>query len=456
MAVKKHTLNLTRYTSEFKTNIKLAVPVMLGQLGHVLVGFADNIMVGKLGAAPLAAVSLANSVFFILMGLGVGFSFAITPLIAEANGAKKYVEGKKNYYHGVLLLGIMGIIISLILLALKPLLIYMNQPPEVVSLALPYYQILAFSMFPLLIFQGIKQFSDGIGLTKFAMIAILAANSLNVLLNYVLIYGKFGFPALGISGAAYGTLVARFMMIAVLVMIIKYRKEFKPYQVAITWWKMEKQRLYTILKLGYPSALQMFFEIGIFASGVILAGMLSTASQAANQIALNLSTMSFMIATGIGVTATIRVGNQKGLKQYADLRRIAYSTVFLVLIFAVVFALIFMIFRNVLPLIYINDVEVVAIAAQLLIISAIFQISDGIQVVILGALRGLQDMLVPMRLIFFSYWIVGFPVCYFLSLKTSLGATGIWIGLCVGLTISAILLSIRFHLLTKRLLLSKK
>ncbi|NJB83866.1 MATE family efflux transporter [Wenyingzhuangia aestuarii] len=448
-------MNLKQYTSEFKTNISIAVPVMLGQLGNVLVGFADNIMVGELGAPALAAVSLANSIFFILMGLGIGFSFAITPLIAESDSAKNYIEGKKDYQHGVVLLTIIGVVLAGILLLIEPVLSMIDQPVEVVALALPYYKIIAYSMVPLLIFQAIKQFTDGLSQTKYAMIAILGANSINILLNYMLIYGKLGAPALGISGAAYGTLVSRILMIFVLLYFISKKKEFKPYNMAISWWKIEKERVLKIIKLGYPAALQMFFEIGIFASGVLLAGMLGTQEQAANQIALNLSTMTFMVATGMGVTATIRVGNQKGLKDYINLKRIAISTILLMIIIAIIAAIGFMALRTYLPWIYIDDKEVVDIAAKLLIIAGLFQISDGIQVVVLGALRGLQDMVVPMWLVFISYWVIGFPVCYYLGILTDLGTFGIWIGLLVGLTVASILLYIRFQHLTKRLLLSE-
>jgi len=449
-------MNWSLYTKEFKTNMHLAIPVMLGQLGHVLVGFADNIMVGKLGASSLAAVSLANSIFFIMMGLGVGFSFAITPLIAQYDGAKNYIEGKKTYQHGTIILGLFGILITGVLLFIEPILHKMHQPLEVVKIAIPYYRILAFSMIPIFVFQAIKQFTDGLSQTKYAMIAILGANLINVGLNYVFIYGAFGVPELGIQGAAIGTLVARVLMIVVLLYFIANQNVFKLYHLKISWFVIEKERIYKLLKLGYPTALQMFFEIGIFASSVLLSGVLGTNQQAANQIALNLSTMTFMVATGMGVTATIRVGNQVGLKDYQNLKRIALSTLLQMTLISTIFALFFMFTKNYLPFIYIQDVNVVAIASELLIVSALFQVSDGIQVVVLGALRGLQDMLIPMRLIFIAYWLIGFPVGYYLGLKTALGVVGIWIGLLVGLTVSSLFLYLRFQHLTKSLLLSKK
>jgi len=199
-----------------------------------------------------------------------------------------------------------------------------------------------------------------------------------------------------------------------------------------------------IFHIGYPTAMQMFFEVAIFAAGVILAGTLGAIPQAANQIALNLASMTFMIAVGLGVTATIRVGNQKGLGNFKELRRIAFSIFILIVCIEFCFALGFFTFRNYLPLIYINNMKVVAIASSLLVIAGVFQLSDGIQVVVLGALRGLQDVKRPMYITFIAYWVIGFPICYYLGTKTSLGSQGIWIGLLAGLTTSAILLFTRF------------
>jgi len=443
-------LDIKKYTCEFKTFFKLSIPVMLGQLGHVLVGFADNIMVGKLGANALAAVSLANSIFYILMGLGIGFSMAITPLIAEADGIKNYSEVKKNYQHGVVMMSVFGVLTTLSLMFLKPLLSYLNQPPEVLELAIPYYEVLAFSMIPLFIFQAIKQFTDGLSYTKFAMYAILSSNVLNILINYLFIYGKFGLPKLGVTGAALGSLVSRIVMIFTILYFIQTQKAFKPYKkIAVSWFTLEKNRIVKLLKLGYPTALQMFFEIGIFASGVILAGTLGAKSQAANQIALNLSTMTFMVATGMGVATTIRVSNQKGLGNFKNLKRIALSGMFLMVVLSSFFGLLFFITKNYLPLIYIDDIAVIKIASKLLIVSALFQVSDGLQVVVLGTLRGLQDMLIPMLLIFISYWLIGFPVSFFAGIYYKLGVMGIWYGLLVGLTVSSILLYLRFRKLIR-------
>jgi MATE family multidrug resistance protein len=428
---------------------------MLGQLGHVLVGLADNLMVGQLGAAPLAAVSLANSIVFIALSLGVGFTFAITPLIAEADGEKNIKKGRTYFHHGLLLSVVIGILLFLALLFIEPILYKMDQPEEVVALAIPYFKIVAFSMVPLLIFQGLKQFSDGLSLTKYAMQATIVANIINVFFNYVLIYGKFGFPRLELVGAGYGTLFSRVAMVLFLIYIMKSKAVFKPYLEKFSFSEIKKSILKKVFYLGYPTALQMFFEVSIFASGVILAGALGTYSQAANQIALNLSSMTFMIAVGLGVAATIRVGNQKGLKNYKELRRIALSTFLLMIVIDLFFMLGFFAAKDILPTFYIDNAEVIEMASVLIVITALFQLSDGFQVVVLGALRGLQDVKIPMFITFIAYWIIGFPICYYLSQKTDLKTMGIWIGLLISLTASAIMLYIRFTILTKKLIKTK-
>ncbi|WP_034922696.1 MATE family efflux transporter [Gillisia sp. CAL575] len=446
-------MQLTAYTKEFKYNLNIAFPIMMGQLGHVLVGLADNLMIGQLGAAQLAAVSLGNSLVFIALSLGIGFSFAITPLIAEADGAANIEKGRSYFHHGVMLCTVNGVALFLLLLLAKPILYHLDQPPEVVALAIPYLEIVAFSMIPLMIFQAYKQFADGLSQTKYAMYATLIANVVNVIFNFLLIYGFWIFPRLELEGAAIGTLISRFFMLWFLWQVLRKKKKFKPYFI---WSKNELFKLAIfkrIFALGFPTALQMFFEVAIFTGTIFLAGMLGTNPQAANQIALNLASMTFMIAVGLGVTATIRVGNQKGLHNYKELRRIAFSTFLLVFLIEAVFAILFILMKDWLPTFYIDNVDVIVLAAQLLVVAALFQLSDGLQVVILGALRGLQDVKIPTVICFIAYWVIGFPVSIYYGKAENLGSMGIWLGLLAGLSASAIMLYFRFNYLSKKLIL---
>mgnify|MGYP001942424471 CR=1 FL=1 len=434
-------------------------------LGHTFVSFVDNIMVGQLGTAELAAVSLGNSFMFVAMSLGIGFSTAITPLAAEADAEQDFAKGKSSFKHGLFLCTVLGILLFLMVFFAKPLMYLMKQPKEVVELAIPYLDLVAFSLIPLIVFQAFKQFSDGLSMTKYPMYATIVGNIFNIILNYLLIFGKFGFPELGIVGAAYGTLISRFIMVWHLWYLLKNKEKSKAYVTQIKIFVLDKLMIRKLINLGAPSAMQMFFEVAIFTAAIWLSGLLGKNAQAANQIALNLSSMTFMVAMGFGVASMIRVGNQKGLQKYYELRRIAFSLFLLGTIFAVCFGLFFFVFHNYLPKIYVDlddaknlmdNTEVISIASKLLLAAAIFQISDSIQVVVLGALRGLQDVKIPTIITFISYWIIGFPISWYLGKEDAYGSFGIWLGLLAGLTTAAILLYIRFNYLTKQLILQKE
>ena len=456
---------LAHLSKEFRYNWKLSAPVIMGMLGHTFVGLVDNIMVGQLGSAELAAVSLGNSFFFVAMSLGIGFSTAITPLVAEADSENNFKKGKSAFKHGLFLCIVLSLLLFGMILLAKPLMYLMEQPEEVVLLTMPYLDIIAISLIPLIIFQGFKQFSDGLSLTKHAMYATIVGNLINVGLNYVLIFGKLGFPKMGIVGAGVGTLVSRLAMIAIIWTLLKNDKKASAFVTHIRLFILDSTMLKKIINLGLPSAMQMFFEVAIFTSAIWLSGLLGKNAQAANQIALNLSSMTFMIAMGLSVTAMIRVGNQKGLRNYVELQRIAKSIFLMGIMFASVFALLFLIFHDIFPALYLDldDVnnyldnqEVVSIASKLLLVAALFQISDSAQVIFLGALRGLQDVKIPTVLTFIAYWMIGFPTSYFLGKESAYGSTGIWIGLLVGLASASIFLYLRFIYLTNRLIQAHK
>ena len=429
-------------------------------LGHTLIGIVDNFMVGNLGSTELAAVSLGNSFIFIGMSLGIGFSTAITPLIAEADAEKDDKKIRTTFHHGLLLCTLLGIAIFIMIVLAKPIMGLMNQPQAVVDLASPYIDWVAFSLIPVIVFQGYKQFADGLSQTKYSMYTIYLANVIHIFFNYVLIYGVWGFPKLGILGAALGTVISRIMMVVFMHYILKHNIAFKNYFKNFTFKEIKKYILKKIINLGFPSAMQMLFEVALFTAAIWLSGSLGKNSQAANQIALTLASSTFMVAMGFSVAAMIRVSNAKGMKDYKQLITVARSIFLLTIMVETFFGLVFVISHNFLPHLFLNmsDVsqqldnsEIIFIASKLLLVAAVFQISDGIQVVVLGALRGLQDVKIPMYITFVAYWIVGFPISYYLGKHTNLGATGIWIGLLSGLTAAALFLYIRFARLTKTL-----
>lgn len=430
-------------------------------LGHTLIGIVDNIMVGKLGSTELAAVSLGNSFIFIAMSLGIGFSTAITPLIAEADAEKDEKKIRSTFHHGLLLCTVLGVALFALIVLVKPIMLLMHQPKEVVEMAYPYIDWVAFSLIPVIIYQGYKQFADGLSRTKYSMYAIFMANVVHIFFNYVLIYGVWVFPKLGILGAALGTVISRIMMVVFMHYMLKYDKSIKLYFKNFSFREIKKSVLKKIINLGTPSAMQMLFEVSLFTGAIWLSGSIGKTSQAANQIALTLATITFMFAMGLSVTAMIRISNQKGLKDYVNLVVVAKSIYLLAVIIEIVFAILFIVFHNYLPPLFLNientqqavdNIEVIQIASKLLLVAAVFQISDGLQVVVLGALRGLQDVKYPMYITFIAYWLVGFPISVYLGLYTELKATGIWIGLLSGLTVAAILLYLRFEILTKKLI----
>ena len=455
-------MNLSQYTKEFSYNIKLAYPVILGMLGHTLISIVDNIMVGNLGSTELAAVSLGGSFVFIGMSLGIGFSTAITPLVSMADAEKDDKKIRSVFHHGLLSCLILGVFIFTLIVLAKPIMYIMHQPKEVIDLASPYIDWVAFSLIPVIIFQGYKQFADGLSRTKYSMHAIFMANIIHIFINYMLIYGVWIFPKLGIIGAALGTVISRILMVVFMHYIMKNNAQLNPYFKNFSFREIKKTMLKKIASLGIPSAMQMLFEVALFTAAIWLCGSIGKTSQAANQIALTLATTTFMFAMGLSVTATIRVGNNKGLMDYKNLIIVARSVFLLAIILETFFGILFVILHNFLPHLFLNmenvnqaieNKEVIIIASKLLLVAAVFQISDGIQVVVLGALRGLQDVKVPMYITFVAYWVVGFPISFFLGKYTDLEAVGVWIGLLAGLSTAALFLYLRFHKLTKQQLL---
>ena len=454
-------MNLSNYTKEFSYNLKLSTPVILGLLGHTLVGMIDNIMVGKLDPINLAAVSLGNSYIFVAMSLGIGFSAAITPIVAEAHSERNNEKLKTSFINGFILCLFLGIFLYGSILLLKGTLIYLDQPQEVVRLALPYIDIVAISLIPLLLFQALKQFVDGLSKTIYPMYATVLANIINVIINYILIFGMLGFPKLGIIGAAIGTLISRFIMFSFLFYMLMNKEIICDYISDLKSFLYNRFMIKKILSLGFPTSLQMFFEVGLFTSAIWLSGLLGEIPQSANQIVLNISSMTFMVASGLSVSAAIRAGNQKGLKNYKELKRISLSILLLGICFASIFSLVIYLLRDYLPYIYIDinnqenyfeNIRIVSIASKLFIIVAIFQLVDSAQVIVLGTLRGMQDVKIPTIIVFIAYWIIGFPISFILGDESLMAESGIWIGLLSGLTFSSLFLYLRFLYLTNKMI----
>lgn len=444
-------MSLQSYRSHFEKTFLIAYPVMVSQLGHILVGVADSVMVGKLGAQPLAAVSLGTSIFSLVLTFGIGVSMAITPLVAAADGEGSKEMGGEVFRHGLVINLVAGLLLCAIVIATSFLLYYFDQPQAVVDLTIPYLSIIAVSLIPFMFFQSFKQYAEGLSYTRTAMYITVSANILNVALNYLLIYGKWGLPALGLNGAGWATLISR---IAMGLAMMAYAQNTSWYQSRKVHIRQQLSRLLVkrILRLGIPTGMQYIFEVGAFSFASIMMGWIGTKALAAHQIALNLAAISYMVVTGLAAAATVRVGNQLGMKDIPNMWRAGFTAMLMGWVLMIFSATVFIVFRHTLPMFYIDEMEVVELAASLLVIAAFFQLSDGSQAVGLGLLRGMADVKIPTVITLFAYWIVALPLGYWLAFKLEWGPQGIWIGLLTGLSVAAVLLFIRFQRFSKRLL----
>ena len=437
--------------NHIRENFQLAYPVMLSNLGHVMMGVADSVMVGHVNPTSLAAAGLANVVFNVLMLFGIGVSYAITPLVATADGAGNKDDIIEILRHGLVINIANSIILAAMVYTGRSLLHYIDQPPEVVTLSIPYLSIVTFSLIPMLIFQTFKQFAEGLSNTRIAMIIIIVCNVVNIGLNYVLIYGHAGFPALGLNGAGYATFFSRTFMALTFAAVIYYAPRLRQFREGFSIGKYSTYLFNKMLHLGVPSGVQFIFEVAAFDFSLVMMGWIGTTTQAAHQIAINLATISYMTTAGLAAAATIRVSYFLGKKDFDNLKTAAYTLLLMAIVFMSAWALLFIIGREWLPGLYVDNGDVMRVASGLLIIAGLFQLSDGTQVVCVAALRGLQDVKVPSLFIFVSYWIIGLPLGYWLAFKSDYGPQGVWLGLLIGLTLTALAMFLRFRSLTARL-----
>lgn len=426
-----------------RKNIVLALPVIIGQLGHIMVSVADSLMVGRLGVVPLAAATFAGTFYHVLMLFGIGVSYAITPKVAitDVKNHSKLLEYLENGFFMNLALGIILFIIGY---SASHFLHFFGQEEPVAVAAGPYLIIMCGSLIPLMIFQTFRQYAEGLSDTFSPMIVSVFANLLNVFFNYMLIYGKLGAPALGLNGAGIATLLARVIMFSLMIWWI--RKKCQGFKWMVRW-----EGIKELLRIGVPSGLQYVFEVGAFATAAIMVGWISAEALAAHNIALNLAAITYMAATGLAAASTIRIGNQMSLKDRRNLRIAGFSSFGLVAIFMGTCSMIFIVFRNVLPGLYIENEVVQNTASTLLIIAAAFQVSDGVQAVGLGVLRGLQDVKVPTLVTFISYWLVAIPTGYMFAFVFDWGVNGVWYALSLGLTLAGIFNMWRFNRLSKKI-----
>ena len=438
-----------------RDSLKLAFPVMITQLGQVSVNLFDNMIVGKLlGAKALASVSLGNATFFSFFVFAMGFSYAIPPLVSEAHSRNNHGRINSVFRHGFVINLAVGILMMILLLVGMPLLYHLDQPVEIIPDTIHFLTIMAFSMIPFMIFQTFREVSEGLSFTIGVTKATIIANVINIVLNYILIEGKLGLPAMGVRGSALATLIARvFMVIFLLVVLYRDKRTsqyIKAFHLRISGFS--KVIFSRMLKLGFPTALQLFFEVSAFSGAAFICGLVSATDIASHQIALSMASFTFNLCVGFSVASTVMIGRKLGERDYVGLRNVGINNIKIAFLFMAVCGMVFILGRNVLPHFFVqnHDENVIVLASKLLIIAALFQLSDGIQVVCLGCLRGIQDVKIPSMLTFIAYWLITIPLGYFLCYTMKMGAMGMWIALGLGLTLSAVFLVARFLKLTNR------
>jgi len=442
-----------KYRLHYRSNLSLAIPVVISQLGHTFVQTADSIIVGHFaGTIPLAAVSLVGSIFTIIMVIGIGISYGLTPLTAMENGRKNYAACGKLLSNS-LLINIITSILLFLLIYFGMLLVIddLGQDPEVVRQAKPYLGLLGISIIPLMVFNTFKQFAEGLGFTRQAMSISILGNIINICLGIIFVKGMFGIEPMGVKGVGWSTLIDRTIMAVIMAFYVFRSKHFQVYLKGFALNRISRFRSFKILKIGAPVALQYTFEVSAFGGAAILIGTIGAIPQAAHQTAIAMASMTYMMASGIGAAATIKTAHHFVSKNLHELRLSAVSGYHIILVFMMITAALFISLNAYLPWLYTSDREVIAIASQLLIIAGLFQLFDGTQVIGLSVLRGLSDVNTPTVITFVAYWVIGIPIGYVLGITLGLGAKGVWYGLTLGLSISSGLIFLRFQRLTKKL-----
>lgn len=428
---------------QWRQNAPLALPVVAGQVGHIAASVADSVMVGRLGTVPLAAVSLANSILSVPLVFGIGMAYGLTPLVAHAHGQRRSAKGQQLFKNALAVNLAAAVLMTLMAFALAWGAEQTGQDPRVVEAYRPYFLVVSLSYVPFMLFMAGKQYLEGMGDTKIPMRLSLIGNSLNIVLNALLIYGWFGFPEWGMTGAGIATLIARLYMAAGMYwfLVRKGRINAEVWAAA----RITVHRVWALLKLGVPTGFQYIFEVSAFAISAWIIGTYGATALAAHQVAISLASISYMAATGLGAAATIRIGQYLGQRDHRAAREAATSLFGLTVLFMTFTGLLFLFGRNVFPFLYTDSDEVAQLAGQLLVVATLFQISDGMQATALGALRGIQDVKMPTLFTFVAYYVFALPLEWVIGTYVGAGAVGVWVALAIGLTVAAGAMTVRFY-----------
>ena len=436
------------YKQQYKLNLKLALPVVLTQLGQILTQFVDNVMVGQYGGddpTPLAATSFGGAVFFILFIASIGVALGMTPLVGELFTQNRHKESATLLQNGILFYTLLGLVMSAVQYAAIPLMAYMGQPEEVVEMAIPYYKMLVYSLPFIMLFFSFKQFLEGVGNTKAETVVTILSNISNCFFNWVFIYGNLGMPVMGVEGAGLGTLLARVVSPVAVITYFLVSKRFRAYLKEFRWGDFSWSTITRLLKMGLPISFQMFLEASAFVGTSIMMGWLGTQAISANQIAGTLGNCSFMIILSLGAATTIRISHAYGRRDIDEVALAGKASYHLVLMWCAICAVMYISLRHFIPLMFTSNAEVIAIASDLMFFIAMYQLSDGLQNASVSILRGLQDVKIIMPIAFLSYWVLNLPVGYFFGFVLNMGPSGLFLGFTFGLSSAALMMLIRIR-----------
>ncbi|MDX2185883.1 MAG: MATE family efflux transporter [Opitutaceae bacterium] len=437
------------YLRETKRTLVLATPIAVGQVSQMLMGVTDTVMIGQLGKVPLAACALGGTIFGLLFVLGIGLLQPFSVLVARGDGAGEPAECAAYLKHAMGIALSFSIILAGVMLGVLAFLDRMGQPPEVVAEARPYCLIIAASIPFVFIFQVLRQYCEALHRPWFPMVLMMGCVLLNVFLNWLWIHGHWGFPAGGLVGAGWATLVARIVLAYLLWHYLSSTRRSDPAWTAHSWWRWERARIWEILRLGIPASGMLLFEGGAFSAAAVMMGWIGTTALASHQIALTCASVTFMFMLGVASAVSIRIGQAVGAGERSRLRPIGFGGLGAVVAAMSLCACLFFLLSEPIAGFFVKDTEVIVLGARLLVIAACFQIFDGGQVVGSAMLRGLADVRVPTLITFVGYWVIAIPGGYFYGVRGVGGAEGVWLSLAVGLALAAVFFAVRFARLTR-------
>ncbi len=430
----------------------LALPLIISQVGNVITGIVDNIFLGHIGKAEMAAGVLANTIFVLVLVFSIGISYAATPLVSNANINALHEEKAALLKNSLFMNICMSLLLFSVLYCASPLLHHLGQSADTIELAIPFFNVLIFSIIPISIYFTGKQYTEGLSNTKAAMVISVGGNLLNIALNYVLINGHFGLPQMGYMGSCWATFIARTCMALSFMLLIFKHPSFN---YIVPYYKkagVSLRHIRQLFTLGIGSALQFTFEVAAFALSGLIIGWFGKEQFDAHGIAMSLASFTYMLSSGLSGAACIRIANFKAGKDLANLKLAGKSAFIMSLTVMSACALFFLCFNRLLPSAFSSDKEISLLASQLLLIAGLFQLFDGTQVVAQGLLRGLEDVKIPTVITLIAYWVIALPLAYYLGYSINMKAQGVWYALTISLMVSAAGLYLRYRKLTIRML----